>query len=348
MSSSVPRSRTDSTPKGGKFQLPAPVSGRNTGGRRGVTPRSACKVNPGNSSATLAASNRKPLTAEQKLDILNRLETGNYKKGAGIGQFYEEIRAQQQSSKPTCRQNLYSTFAMVDPIATSTKNYGDGMVGSVESLSMTSSIISSATSNTADGTSLGVASVEGREGDSYVLPEYVKAFDKFASTKECYIRSLEVLAELQVKVQFAKLIPQRKILEFFKSMDRVSKIIQKFLCRNASDNMQLFLPTPPSKGSPPSLIHCDVENHKQFIDTFYRLSEVVERLDVLIRREPKDFKLETKMDSFKEMVSNLEELIKTQEQQVIEMKDLMRKAAVLNQDSASSEIGIELLEDASP
>jgi len=47
------------------------------------------------------------------------------------------------------------------------------------------------------------------------------------------------------------------------------------------------------------------------------------------------------------MVNDLEELIKTQEQQVIEMKDLMKKAAILNQDSASSEVGIELLEDAS-
>lgn len=81
-------------------------------------------------------------------------------------------------------------------------------------------------------------------------------------------------------------------------MDRVQKIIHKFLRGNATENMKLFMPTLPTKGPAPPVIHCDVEHHSKIINSFYRLSEIMTKLESYIRQDSTDFKLEAKIDSF--------------------------------------------------
>lgn len=72
-----------------------------TGGKRGVT--------PSKTEANEQQSRPKPkFTAQQQLDIIERLEKGDFIRGAGLQQFYEEPRS--TVAGPSTKKNLLSEF----------------------------------------------------------------------------------------------------------------------------------------------------------------------------------------------------------------------------------------------
>lgn len=223
MSSLPPRPKTGQTPtNNGKFRAPAaPVSGPRP--RRGITPRSGRTKTPGGGVVT-SQTNRKPkLTAEQQLEIIRRLDTGNFKKDGGLSQFYEEFSKKDQNPprKLPCAQNLYSTFAIgnVDPLASSTRIYGSGRAGSMESL-LSMSSVSTTHSNTTTVIGNGESEAtmieargknepmfHGEENSSY----YLETFDKLFKEMNTYFKNLEELALLRCKTKFAEFLPQDKM-----------------------------------------------------------------------------------------------------------------------------------------
>lgn len=204
-----PRARAAMTPTGGG-RFPPPLGSTNV--RRGFTPRSASRT-----KAVYGQQVRLKLTPKQQLEIIHRLETGDFQKGVGLNQFYEEFSTGTTTNKITCKQNLFASFASVDPIACSTRNYGSGMAGSMESLISVGSSVISSNATTVEG--MDVTSVETgmttkhllMEEDYETLPDYIKAFDRLLSTRENYCKQLEEMAEARCAVNFAKLLPQEKI-----------------------------------------------------------------------------------------------------------------------------------------
>ncbi len=227
-----PRSRAAGTPTtGGRFPPPSALSSAPRA-RRGFTPRSAAKT-----KVVCGASNVKPkLTAQQQLDIIHRLEAGNFQKGVGLSQFYEEY-SNNGAAKLPCKQNLFSSFASEDhPIACSTRNYGNGMYGSMESLiSIGTSIISSSTAvEGIDVTSLEVPVPTGQIPDTEEynsLPDYIKLLDKILLERESYCRRLEELADIRCATKFEELLPQEKMGTFLLNKYQISfYIINSWTC----------------------------------------------------------------------------------------------------------------------
>lgn len=208
-----PRSRAAGTPTtGGRFPPPSALSSAPRA-RRGFTPRSAAKTKVVGGGITV----KPKLTAQQQLDIIQRLETGNFQKGVGLSQFYQEYS--NGAAKLPCKQNLFASFASEDPIACSTRNYGNGICGSMESLiSVGTSIISSSTAvEGIDVTSLEVPVPTGQipETEEYhSLPDYIKLLDKILLERENYCRRLEELADIRCAAKFEELLPQEKMGAF--------------------------------------------------------------------------------------------------------------------------------------
>lgn len=86
-------------------------------------------------------------------------------------------------------------------------------------------------------------------------------------------------------------------VSFFKSLERVHQVLQKFLQGNATENMKLFMPFPKSKEPVPS-VHCDIEVQQRFINALHRLDEIVNLMDSLIKQDDTDFKVEAKIEHY--------------------------------------------------
>lgn len=119
------------------------------------------------------------------------------------------------------------------------------------------------------------------------------------------------------------------------------------------------MPAQKAKGPPPPEIYCDIENHVRIVDAFYKLREIMEKLDFYLKQEAVDFKLEAKMESFvsykllirkivclwlifylfdcllslqKDLIARLEVAIKSQEKHSIDLKDMIKKTELIDLD----------------
>lgn len=224
--SNRPMSRGALTPVGNGNNVRPPPSDAVRIVRRGLTPRSASKSRGANAGTSYLIKPK--LTVKQQLEIMRRLETGNFKADEGLAQFYEQVGASEAPvsgavAKMTCKQNLFSSFASVDPIACSTRNYGNSVLGSMESL------ISAGGSSVLSGTGIeNITCIEApnpatrknfvEDETDAILPEYLKTFHKLMSAKDAYKKSLIKLAENYCDTQLASLLPEAKMGTSYKNV----------------------------------------------------------------------------------------------------------------------------------
>lgn len=206
---------------GGRFKPPAAPRSR------GVTPRSASRKGAGEGvGGGLGVSNKPKFTAEQQLEIIKRLESGNYKKQVGMSQFYDEFHGQQNGSgggrvdpsKFLCKQNLLASFGSGsmerNPLRSIWK------VGSMESLN--GSVVSSSTARSGTTSATGTTVLElpvphgfGRGGGASDKLPYAKLFDKLTATWYQFAQALGQLGDAECKVQFGRLVAPDKMGKYF-------------------------------------------------------------------------------------------------------------------------------------
>ncbi|CAL8081426.1 unnamed protein product [Orchesella dallaii] len=296
-----------------------------------IVPRAAT-IGPRRGTTPLKTDNppKPTLTAEQKLAILDRLESGNYIRGRGIAQFHEEYRLDAESKANACKQNLATAFAKLDnvtPIAGATGGHNEANLV------------------TTDWTD-----VEAIEENYSQLPVYIKEFDQLLVMQETLRRDCALAGEKRGNVKFAKTVIQSKIVPVVTKMNKTLVKLERMLkAPNADfDMLKLFKLEATDQNGNANSLPCDIKQHKKAIQAISKVPELLDRLNRIKEfiteheQKPMDYTLKmkdmAKMDALEEMLRELN--TKTRQQ-----SDLLKKMNLLGKDGPDSNTSSDSLGD---
>ncbi|OXA55206.1 uncharacterized protein LOC110848793 [Folsomia candida] len=268
--------------------------------RVGASPRNCFNSATDPPSGVARALPKLDLSPEEELQILERLESGDWTPAAGWAQFLDPIhakRANTRTPEQTSCRNLSAKFASVDySSSTITSGFPPQDEDDEETYS----------------------------GPDPDLPLWMTRLDEIMQAVDNYKVIMERTTKAMVDAHFAKNFPPEKFTIFASAMDNAMESLKKFTENNLETNRLLF-----ETASSPSAayISCPAEDQDALLHEVAQLNGHLSKIEKFVNKTNKKVNLEHKVERYEELVNQFDNAVISAGQQVKELEtqtDMMK------------------------